>query len=157
MVCGIINECGEQMFMDDGLLHWATPLTHDFIRKECIEKHVFLAVSKQTGKAVATFNLDNRANAYFDIDAKAIYMQRLAVLPKYWNKGIGTRCYNFAVERASEYGASCIRSSVFEASGRAVSFLKRRGYHELYRRHSRNFVVLCMESDKGINRTEEKA
>lgn len=34
MVCGIINECGEQMFMDDGLLHWATSLTHDFIRKE---------------------------------------------------------------------------------------------------------------------------
>lgn len=145
------------MFMDDGLLHWATPLTHEFIRKECMEKRVYLAVSKSTGEAVATFNLDTRANAYFDIDAEAIYIQRLAVRPKYWNKGIGTKCYEFAVRMANEYGANCIRSTVYEASARAVSFLKRRGYRELYRRHSRNFVVLCMESDKGINRKEEKA
>ena len=149
-VCGIITECGERMFIDDGLLHWATPLTHDFIRKESMEKEYYLAVCKSTGEAVATFNISTRADAYFDFDKNAVYIQRIAVLPKYWNQGIGTQCYNFAVRKAKSIGAECIRSSVYESGLRALSFLKRRGYRELYRRHSENFVVICMESREGI-------
>ena len=148
--CEIIAECGERMFMDDGLLHWAMPLSHDFIRKESMEKEFYLARCKSTGEYVATFNLSTRADAYFDFDKKAVYIQRIAVLPKYWNRGIGTQCYDFAVSKAKMIGAECIRSSAYEASPRAISFLKRRGYRELYRRHSRNFVVLCMESTYGL-------
>lgn len=147
----IIADCGERMFVDEGLLHWATPLTYDFIRKESMEKEFYLAWCKSTGEYVATFNLSTRADAYFDIDKKAVYIQRIAVLPKYWNRGIGTQCYQKAVEMAKKTGAECIRSSVYEASPRAVSFLKRKGYRELYRRHSRNFTVLCMESTEGID------
>lgn len=143
----IIKECGERMFIDDGLLHWATPLPVDFIRKESLEKEVYLVRGKKSGKAIATFNMDNQPSMYFDLDKKAMYMQRLAVSPEYWNKGIGTQCYNFVADRAKKEGCECVRSSVYEASDRAVTFLKRRGYRELYKRHSKHFIVLCMERE----------
>lgn len=146
-ICSIIAECGETMFINDGLLHWATPLSHSFIKNECREKEFYLVKDKETNESVACFNLDTRSSAYFDFDNKAIYMQRLAVVPKYWNKGIGTKCYEYVVDYTKQKGYNYLRSSVYEASSRALSFLKRRGYRELYRRHSRNFVVLCMEKE----------
>lgn len=144
-ICSIIAQCGEKMFVDDGLLHWATPLSNSFIKNECREKEFYLVKDKTTGESVACFNLATRSSAYFDFEHEALYMQRLAVVPKYWNKGIGTNCYGYAIVEAKKRNINCLRSSVYEASDRAVTFLKRRGYRELYRRHSRNFIVLCME------------
>jgi GNAT superfamily N-acetyltransferase len=146
-VCDIIKECGERMFLDDGLLHWADPLSVDFIRRESLEKEIYIVKGKKTGKAIATFNLTNQPSTYFDLDKKALYMQRLAVSPEHWNKGIGTQCFEYVAERARREGCQCIRSSAYEASDRAMTFLKRKGYRELYKRHSRHFVVLCMEKE----------
>jgi dTDP-4-amino-4,6-dideoxygalactose transaminase/GNAT superfamily N-acetyltransferase len=146
-VYDIIKECGERMFMDDGLLHWATPLPVDFIRRECLEKEVYLVNSKKSGKPLATFNITGHPSMYFDMDKKALYMQRLAVTSEYWNKGIGTQCFQFLVDRAKRDGCECVRSLVYEASDRAVTFLKRRGYRELYKRLSKHFGVLCMERE----------
>ncbi|MDO4547084.1 MAG: GNAT family N-acetyltransferase [Clostridia bacterium] len=135
------------MFIDGGLLHWATPLPVDFIRRECLEKEVYLVKSKASGKPVATFNFTGHPSMYFDLNKKALYMQRLAVTPEYWNKGIGTQCFEYILAQAKKRGCECVRSSVYEASDQAVTFLKRRGYRELYKRPSKHFVVLCMERE----------
>jgi GNAT superfamily N-acetyltransferase len=145
IIQNILTECGERMFLDDGLLHWATPLSEDAIRQECTEKEFYVAKSKRTGEAVATFNITTTPSPYYGLDKKSTYLNRLAVTPKYWSKGIATQCVHFVLEKAARNGSECIRGIVYEASDRAVTFLKRRGFREVYKRPTKHFVVQCME------------
>lgn len=143
----IIKDCGEEMFIRQKLLHWATPLSASLIKEECLTKEVYLIKDAVTGKAIATGNVTDKPSLYFDIDRKALYMQRLAVSPELWRHGIGRAIFNAALEKAKREGYECIRSTVYSESPAAVAFLEAMGFKTLYKRPSKNFILLCMERD----------
>lgn len=145
-IYSIIKECGEKMFLDDGLLHWADPLPIDKIKQECIDNAVFVVL--ENGRAIATFQINEKSSVYFDVIKKALYLHRMAVSPELWGQGVGTRIYEYAKIRKKQDGCECIRSTVYEKSDKAIAFFEKCGLHELYRRPSKHFILICMEDEE---------
>lgn len=145
IIYDIIKETGEEMFVRQGLMHWATPLPLEVIRDEVLNKEFYLVKDKNTGTSVATFNLTDNASPYYDLAEKALYLHRIAVVPQLWRRGIGTSIFNWVRERALQEGYGLIRSAVYSKDPVAVAYLKSLGYQTLYQRPTRNFVIDCME------------
>jgi dTDP-4-amino-4,6-dideoxygalactose transaminase/GNAT superfamily N-acetyltransferase len=141
----VLKECGEEMFMRYNQLHWATPLNINVIVDEALTKEVYL-VMDENEDVVATFNISEKPSMYFDLDKKALYFQRLGVVPSLWRRGVGSRIYKAIEERARKDGCECIRCTVYSESN-AVYFLQKQGFKLLYKRPSRHFVLFCMEKE----------
>lgn len=141
-----IRIAGEEMFLQRGLMHWATPLPMDIIKDEVLQKEFYVVLDKSNNQPVAVFNLTSKPSPYYDLETKALYLHRIAVHPKLWRQGIGTAIYNWVKKRAVQEECQAIRSTVYSEDEVAVAFLKKLGYHSLYKRPTRNFVVDCMES-----------
>ena len=141
----VLKECGEEMFMRYHQLHWATPLSINLIVDEALTKEVYL-VKDENEDVVATFNISEKPSFYFDLDKKALYFQRLGVVPSLWRRGIGSRIYNEIEDRARRDGCECIRCTVYSESN-AVYFLQKKGFKLLYKRPSKHFVLFCMEKE----------
>ena len=147
----VLQECGEEMFIRYNQLHWATPLSINVIVEEALTKEVYL-VKNENKDIVATFNISEQPSLYFDLDKKALYFQRLGVIPSLWRRGVGSRIFKGIEERARKDGCECIRCTVYSESN-AVYFLKKHGFKLLYKRPSKHFVLYCME--KELNQEKE--
>ena len=143
LVQEVLQQCGEEMFIRYNQLHWATPLNIGIIREEALSKEVYL-VRDENGSIVATFNMSEHPSMYFDLDKKALYFQRLGVVPSLWRRGVGTRIMDQIEKRARKDSCECIRCTVYSES-HAVWFLEKHGFRTLYKRPSKHFVLLCME------------
>ena len=138
--------CGEEMFIRYNQLHWATPLSNEIIREEALSKEVYL-VYDEKNSLIATFNMTEQPSMYFDVDKKAMYFQRLAVVPSLWRRGVGTRILKLVEDRARRDGCECLRCTVYAESHHAVWFLEKHGFKTLYKRPSKHFMLLCMEKE----------
>lgn len=143
----IIKESGEEMFLREGLMHWATPISMQIIKEEVLAGEFYLVRQKDAKKPIAVFSITNKPSPYFDINKKALYLHRIAVVPHLWRKGVGTAIFNWAKQRAAQAGIDVIRSSVYSEDPVAVAFLKSLGYQTLYQRPTKNFIVDCMEAE----------
>ena len=141
----ILQECGEEMFIRYNQLHWATPLNMSVLVDEALTKAVFL-VQDEHGDTIATFNISEQPSIYFDMDRKAMYIQRLGVIPPLWRHGVGTKVMESIEGVARQDGCDCMRCTVYSESN-AVHFLEKLGFRTLYKRPSKHFVLLCMEKD----------
>ena len=139
----ILQMCGEEMFIRYNQLHWATPLNKNIICEEALSKEVYLVYDEQNN-LVATFNMSEHPSMYFDIDKKALYFQRLGVLPSLWRRSVGTQILKLVEDRARKDKCECLRCTVYSES-HAVWFLKKHGFETLYKRPSKHFILLCME------------
>ena len=139
----ILQECGEEMFLRYNQMHWATPLGIALIRDEALNKEVYL-VEDENQDLVCTFNITDQASFYFDVDKKALYFQRLGVVPNLWRRGVGMRIMEHIEKRAKSEGYECLRCTVYNQSN-AVRFLEKLGFRTLYKRPSKHFILLCME------------
>ena len=142
----VLQECGEEMFMRYNQLHWATPLSINIIVEEALTKEVYL-VADEKNSVIATFNMSESPSMYFDTDKKALYFQRLGVIPSLWRRGVGSRLFEMIEERARRDGYECIRCTVYSESRNAVNFLKKHGFKTLYKRPSKHFILFCMEKE----------
>jgi GNAT superfamily N-acetyltransferase len=148
-IYNIIKECGEKMFLEDGLLHWADPLPYASIRNMCLENEVYLLRHSISGKPVAFYAVTDRPSSYFDIDKKAAFISRMAVSPELWRLGIGSIMIGRAVQYAKEHRCASIRTTVYEKSEKAKDFFRASGFQTLFKRPTRNFIVDCMEMSPG--------
>lgn len=146
-VYSLIKETGEEMFVRDGLMHWATPLAMEVIQEECLTKEFYLVKEKATGRAVAVFNITKHPPEYYDLDKESLYLHRIAVVPELWRRGIGKHIFEWAKVRARKDGCQSIRSTVYSEDARAKGYLVSMGYQTLYQRKTKNFVIDCMEAD----------
>ena len=142
----VLKECGEEMFIRYNQLHWATPLNINIIIDEALNKEVYL-VTDEKKSIVATFNISESPSMYFDTDKKALYLQRLGVIPSLWRRGIGSRLFDIIEDRARRDGCECIRCTVYSESKNAVHFLRKHGFKTLYKRPSKHFILFCMEKE----------
>ena len=140
----ILQMCGEEMFIRYNQLHWATPLNINIIREEALSKEVYLVFDEQNNM-VATFHMSEHPSMYFDVDKRAMYFQRLAVVPSLWRRGVGTKILKMIEDRARKDGCECIRCTVYAESHHALWFLEKHGFKTLYKRPSKYFILLCME------------
>lgn len=146
-IYNIFKECGEKMFLEDGLLHWADPLPYDAIRTMCLEKEVYLLRHKKLAKPIAFYAVSDRPSSFFDIDRRAAYISRMAVSPELWRHGIGKQIITKVLQYAKEHHCDCVRTTVYEKSAKAINFFRKNQFVDRYKRPTKNFVVLCIERE----------
>lgn len=93
----IVRVCGEQMLQRFGLDPWVPPFPVETMRDYVRKSQVFTV--RDGEYSVATFLLDDNAfGAHYPVNLfgnpthKAIYIGKLAVLPKYQSRGVGHWC-----------------------------------------------------------------
>lgn len=144
-IYNIIKNCGEKMFIEEGLLHWGDPLPVDTIRDACINEQVYVLRERATDIAVGMLAFSTKPSVYFEPGGKAVYISRIAVSPERWRRGLGTLGMRMVEEYARRNDCQSIHSVVYEKSLEAVAFFKSMGFQTLYDRPTKNFVVHCVE------------
>ena len=94
MVHDILRQCGEDMKERFGLTHWIPPYPLHLLRQSAQEKRVYAVCD--TEQAIATFTLGNQAPPYYaqlgniweSEQARAVYLNRLAVHPRWQGQGM---------------------------------------------------------------------
>jgi len=144
-VYDINRDCGERLFLEDGLLHWADPIPLEDINKMSLEKELYLISDAKKEKALAFFCISNNPSAYFSIEDKAIYLDRIGVSPDVWHKGVGTFIIKAITNIAKSQEIKIIRCIVYEKSKVAVCFFQKNGFKLCYKRSTKYFTVNCIE------------
>ncbi len=144
-VYDINKDCGERLFLEDGLLHWADPIPLNDIHKMSLEKELYLVSDVKTQKPIAFFCISHKPSMYFPIEDKAIYLDRIGVSPGIWRKGIGTYIIGAISDTAKSQNIRIIRSIVYEKSNAAVCFFAKNGFELCYKRSTKFFTVNCIQ------------
>lgn len=139
----IYKECGEKMFIEDGLLHWADALPDSYFKELCMNREVYAI--KECNRIIAFFSITISPNQYFDINEKAIYIGKMAVSPDLWRRGVGTYCVDWIKSEAHKRGITLLRTTVYTESKNAVNFLIKNEFKKIYERSTKHFIVECME------------
>ncbi len=142
-IYNILKDCGENMYVHHGLTHWLTPYAEDAILRDVAEKDVYIAY--MDGTAVGTFMMSKNRTSYFTDDIPAIYISKVAILPREEGKGIGGKCMKFIEEQALSEDIYCIRLDVYTKSERAINFYCSKGFSVVDEKPTRKFSVYCME------------
>ncbi|MBO5939085.1 MAG: aminotransferase class I/II-fold pyridoxal phosphate-dependent enzyme [Clostridia bacterium] len=141
-IARIYKECGEKMFLEEGLLHWADALSVSFVKDMVLKRETY--VVRKDNKSVAFFTFGEN-NSYFTPDGNALFIGKMATTPELWNSGIGTFCIDWIKAEAKKREKSLLRTTVYQKSVSAVRFLSNRGFKKVYERSSKHFVVDCLE------------
>lgn len=142
VVHDILRQCGEDMKERFGLMHWIPPYPLHLLRQSAQEKRVYAVYD--TEQAIATFTLGDQAPSYYaQLDniweseqARALYLNRLAVLPRVQGQGIGSWCLEHIEQLASEEQYEAIR---FDACARHVKLLE---FYQKASYHQKGFFVI---------------
>ncbi len=141
-IARIYKECGEKMFLEEGLLHWADALSMSFVKDMVLKRETY--VVRRDDNTVAFFTIGEN-NSYFTPDGNALFIGKMAITPEMWNKGIGTFCMDWIKAEAKRRGKTHLRTTVYQKSANAVNFLNNKGFKKVYERSSKHFVVDCLE------------
>lgn len=133
----IIKACGQDMYENHGLLHWRTPYPIECIKKDCIEREVYLVLKDNI--PIATFMLSK--------NQKGMLLSKLAVHPESSGGGVGTKCLGFAETRCLEQSIYNLHLDVNTQSKSAINFYLKNGYEIYGEAPTRHFRVLLMEKN----------
>ena len=119
-VAHILYKCGKDMASTYDLHHWDNShIKNWLIVMLCVIKNkIYLVYDDKT--AVATFQTRKINESYL--------FQKLATLPEYKGKGIGTFCLNEIEKQAKVYNCKEIVCEVYVKSEHAKIFYEHRGY-----------------------------
>ena len=138
----IHKECGEKMFLEDGLLHWADALTLSYVKEMCLKREAYVVL--KNGKCVAFFTM-GIGSSYFAPDENALFIGKIATTPEMWRKGIGSYCMRWIKTEARKRNKTLLRTTVYTKSDKAVDFLIKQGFEKIYQRSTKHFIVDCLE------------
>ena len=131
----ILRQCGEDMKERFGLTHWIPPYPLHLMRQSAQEKRVYAVLDK--AQVIATLTLGTQAPSYYDqlgdiwesMQARALYLNRLAVLPHLQGQGIGSWCLARIEQFASEEHYEAIRFDAYARHVKLLEFYQKAGYH----------------------------
>jgi GNAT superfamily N-acetyltransferase len=136
----ILRLCGLDMQARFGLAHWIPAYPLELMRRDAEQKSVYAVLDgERTG---ATFTVGTQPPFYYDPvlselpNAKAMYLNRLAVLPEMQGRGIGTWCMQIIERLAVENACSVLRFDAYDKHLKLLDFYRGLGYQE---RGSRTF------------------
>ena len=119
-VNNILFDCGKDMAKKYDLHHWDNSHLKNFIIVALCELKNTVYLVFENGNPVATFQTKR-------ID-KAMRFEKLACLPKFSGKGIGSYCMNYIEELAKNADCEKVCMEVYSPSQHALSFYLCRGY-----------------------------
>ncbi|MGH2497380.1 MAG: GNAT family N-acetyltransferase [Ktedonobacteraceae bacterium] len=136
VVHDILRQCGEDMKERFGLTHWIPPYPLHLMRQSAQEKRVYAVFN--TGQVIATFTLGTQAPSYYaelgDIwesgQARALFLNRLAVLPPMRGQGIGSWCLAHIEQLANEEQYEAIRFDAYARHRKLLEFYQKAGYRQ---------------------------
>lgn len=134
----ILKECGIQMFKDYGLEHWLPAYSIDSIKKDCLDKFVFLVYDIDENKFISTFQMYISEN-------DSLYIRKVATHPKYYGRGIGRRNLEFIKLFAKKLKLSSIELDVYDQSKQAIRFYQSNGFVVTGKKATKRFEVLLMK------------
>ena len=120
-VSDILWRCGKDMAQKYDLHHWDNSRFKSFVI-------VCLGVLKN--RLYLVFDAQNQAVATFQIkkNNSDIHFEKLATLPQYAGKGVGSFCMEYIEKIAKEYGCNTVSMEVYANSKHAIEFYEHRGY-----------------------------
>lgn len=134
----ILSKCGKDMQARFGLSHWIPPYPLELMHKSAQERDVYAVYDGV--ELVATFTTGAAPPPYYltipglwqSWDAAgepALYLNRLAVLPEFQGRGIGTWCMKKIERLAQAEGCRAVRFDAYDKHLKLLEFYDRLGYH----------------------------
>lgn len=131
-VHAIIVACARDLKDRRGLLHWDPPYPLDRLRADAVQRSVYAVREGQ--RTVATFTVGTAAPRYYDLtvwaapDARALYVNRLAVWPELQGQGTGRASMALVEELARAAGCEAVRLDASERDPLLLAFYEGAGY-----------------------------
>ena len=148
----IIKNSGENMFLNQGLIHWRTPYPIESIKKDCTEREVFLIKDLDKNKYVHTFQLKftyfTSLHILFNKENTKIIVaniNKFATIPQLTGTGIGKQSMNFIENYCRSKDVSKLCLDVYEKSEHAIRFYRNRGFRIIGKKPTKYFKVYFME------------
>ena len=152
----VVEECGKHLLASLGLDHWVPPPPKEVMQKQASTKYVFGVLKNNL--PIATFTSGTHGWSKESIplwmypDKSALYLSRLAVLPKYQKQGLGSWCMKCAEEIKELGPVQTIRIDAHADHPKVIEFYKRLGYQERGTSiwmdwHSKERPLILMEKD----------
>lgn len=151
----ILRVCGLDMKARFGFGHWAPPYPLDLLRGDAEEKSVYAV--RDGCQTAAAFTIGTQPPVYYDTNiwespnGKAIYVSRLAVLPEFQGRSIGTWCMNKIEQIAIETGCVAIRLDCIEHHLKQHHFYEEIGFQRRGIIKFRNDTLVCFEKCLPVN------
>lgn len=125
----IVAACGRAL-AERGFRNWDPPVAVERMRADASDGEVWLV---DDGAPVATYTLTERPPkpwppAIFDPRLRALYVNRLAVVPARWRGGVGAACMRDIEALARARGIDRVRLDVFRDNPTVRRFYERLGY-----------------------------
>ncbi len=134
-VYDILRLCGEDMYENQGLVHWRTPYPLERIVDDCKNKEVYLVTEEN--EPIATFQLSSKGNM--------MELSKFGVLPNKSGQGIGGKCMRNMEDMCKTRGFKGICLDVYDKSEVAIRFYEKHGFVRRGVHSTRYFQVLEME------------
>lgn len=131
----ILRKCGYAMAMR-GLFHWIPSYSKHRIRKDCESKVVILVWNDDVNDFTSTFQM------YKDEDT--LFVRKIATLPEYEGRGIGSKNLKYMEQYAKESGCKKVSLDVYNKSKGAISFYFKNGFEVVGEKRSIRFKSLVM-------------
>ena len=131
----ILVACGLDLQERLGLDYWVPPYPLEKMVGDLGDKRIYGVFSGE--EAIATFTLETTMPPEYTQYGKirwqvkhrlAMYVHRLAVLPSWQGRGLGTWCLQSIETLAAEQGCSAVRLDAVKVNRNLLAFYKRRGY-----------------------------
>lgn len=128
----ILRACGEDLRDRLGLRHWDPPYPIERFRADAVDRAVYALLDH--GRAAGTFTIGTVPPSYYDAAvwtepaARALYLNRMAVLPAEQRRGLGAACLGIVEQLARDAGCAAVRLDAIEANDAALRFYERAGY-----------------------------
>ena len=136
-VASILNDCGKQMADKYDLHHWDNPFLKTFlIVLMCTFKNE-LYILYSDNMALATFMIFH--------DEGVLKLEKLATVPSYHGKGIGSFCISYIENIARCIGCTKIQMDVYAPSHHAIDFYKKKGFKVVGSKNTLKYNELIME------------
>jgi GNAT superfamily N-acetyltransferase len=133
-----------------GFPNWTRPYPLWRMRREAVSRQIWLV--EERGRAVGTYTITTRPpHRYpatrFARGVRALYLNRLAVVPERWGGGIGASLMRRVEEHARQAGARAVRFDAFRDNPPLRAFYRRLGYVERGPYHVGAIPVVCFEKE----------
>jgi ribosomal protein S18 acetylase RimI-like enzyme len=136
----------------NGLKHWNNTYPGvEMIQSDLEKGAIYLVKDKGVCKGMVTLNAyqpdDYKSLRFPSGHLKPLYLQNMAVHPKWQGKGIATKMIDFAQEFAKQRGFDCIRLDVFMPSEKARHLYEKQLFREVTSFHSefQKIPYICYE------------
>lgn len=146
----ILAACG-QALAAQGYHNWDPPYPLERMRVEATSREIYLVTDGD--EPVATYTVTTTMPhpyppAIFAPGVRALYLNRLAVIPSRWRGGLGKRCMDDVEARARDLGCPVVRFDAFRDNDAVLAFYRRLGYVERGPFVVEKIIpVVCMEKE----------